>query len=104
MALKELSLEERQSARQKALEARTVRAEVKAAFGAGDLTLAEVFERADQDDAVARMRSVDLLTTLRGVGAVRAAAIMEACNISPNRRLRGLGRRQREALIEHIGR
>jgi len=47
---------------------------------------------------------VDLLQTLQGVGEVRAAKIMESCGISPNRRLRGLGRRQREALSAYIGR
>ena len=56
------------------------------------------------DDAVARLRTVDLLLALPGVGEVRAREAMAGCGISPRRRLGGLGRRQREALIAYIGR
>ena len=45
-----------------------------------------------------------LAEALPGVGAVRATAMMASCEISPARRLKGLGRRQREALIAYIGR
>lgn len=104
MALKELTSEEREAARSKALQARTARAELKDSFREGTSSLRTVFDAADVDDAIGRMRTVDLLQTLQGVGEVRAAKIMENCGISPNRRLRGLGRRQREALIAYIGR
>ncbi|MEO9249271.1 integration host factor, actinobacterial type [Citricoccus nitrophenolicus] len=104
MALKELSAAEREAARSKALQARTARADLKESFRSGRSTLEQVFTAADQDAAIGRMRTVDLLQTLQGVGEVRAAKIMESCGISPNRRLRGLGRRQREALIAYIGR
>lgn len=104
MVLKDLTPEERQAARQKALEARTTRANIKSSFADGKLTLAQVFERADEDEAVARMRTIDLLTSLKGIGEIRAQSIMEQCEISLNRRLRGLGHRQRNALIEAVGR
>ena len=104
MALKELTSQEREAARSKALQARTARADLKESFRTGKASLQQVFDMADTDDAIGRMRTVDLLQTLQGVGEVRAAKIMEACGISPNRRLRGLGRRQREALIAYIGR
>ncbi|MEH0059208.1 MULTISPECIES: integration host factor, actinobacterial type [Auritidibacter] len=99
MVLEQLSPAERQAAREKALEARTARAELKAAFANGAITLEDVFSIADLDDAIGRMRCIDLLTALRSVGEVRATTVMEACVISPKRRLRGLGRRQREKLI-----
>lgn len=104
MALKDLSPQERAAARSKALEARSARADLKERFRQETVGLREVFTAADQDPAIARMRTVDLLETLHGVGEVRAAAIMQACEISPSRRLGGLGRRQREALIAYIGR
>ncbi len=104
MALKNLSTQERAAARAKALEARTARAEIKEKFRQETVGLREVFAQADADPAIARMRTVDLLQTLHGVGEVRAASIMEACSISPSRRLGGLGRRQRDALIAYIGR
>lgn len=104
MVLKDLTPAERQAARQKALDARTTRAQVKSDFSEGKLSLNEVFQRADTDEAVARMRTVDLLTSLKGIGTIRAESIMEQCEISLNRRLRGLGHRQRDALIEVLGR
>ena len=104
MVLKDLTPAERQAARQKALDARTERAKVKTDFASGALSLAAVFEQSDIDDAVARMRTIDLLTSLKGIGEIRAQGIMEQCDISPNRRLRGLGHRQRKALIEALGR
>ncbi|MDO5633639.1 MAG: integration host factor, actinobacterial type [Micrococcus sp.] len=104
MALRELSVEERAEARAKALRARQQRAELKEAFARGEVSLAELFEVADRDPAIGRLRTVDLLLSLPGVGEVRAQRIMEACGISPVRRLKGLGRRQREALIAYIGR
>lgn len=104
MVLKDLTPEERQAARQKALDARTTRAKLKSEFSDGKLSLEQVFKRADEDEAVARMRTIDLLTSLKGIGEIRAQGIMEQCEISLNRRLRGLGHRQRHALIEALGR
>lgn len=104
MVLKDLTPEERQAARQKALDARTTRAKIKSEFSDGKLSLEQVFQRADENEAVARMRTIDLLTSLKGIGEIRAQGIMEQCEISLNRRLRGLGHRQRNALIEVLGR
>lgn len=99
MVLKNLTPEERQAARQKALDARNTRAEVKSDYTAGKISFTEVLDRAKTDEAVARMRVEDLLLATRGVGEVRAAALMDECQISPSRRLRGLGRRQLETLL-----
>src|SRR5699024_3656588 len=104
MVLKDLTPAERQAARQKALDARTTRAKVKSEFSDGKLSLLQVFELADKDEAVARMRTIDLLTAIKGIGEIRAQGIMEQCEISLNRRLRGLGHRQRNALIDALGR
>ena len=70
MALRQLSTEERAEARAKALRARQERAEVKSAFAAGEVSLAEVLDRADRDPAIGRLRTADLLQALPGVGAV----------------------------------
>ncbi|MCT2088826.1 MULTISPECIES: integration host factor, actinobacterial type [Micrococcus] len=104
MALKDLSPQERAAARAKALEARSARADLKEQFRQEKIGLREVFAAADQDPAIARMRTIDLLQTLHGVGEVRANGIMDSCQVSRSRRLGGLGRRQREALIAYIGR
>ncbi|MGO1182076.1 MAG: integration host factor, actinobacterial type [Micrococcaceae bacterium] len=102
MALKALTDEERIEARRKAIDARTERAELKRALASGAVTLEEVLERADRQEAIGRMRTFDLLIALRGIGEVRAEKIMNDCEISLNRRLRGLGHRQRAALLRHL--
>ncbi|MCC6339394.1 MAG: integration host factor [Acidimicrobiia bacterium] len=96
----QLTTEQRQAALEKAAEARRVRAEVKEKLKMGSLTLAELFDEGDRDDIVAKLKVVSLLESLPGVGKVRARRIMSDLEISESRRLRGLGKKQREALLE----
>ena len=103
MVLRTLSDEDRAKARAKALAARTRRAEIKKSFGSGALSVTEILDLVPNDEALGRLRVLDLLESLPGVGEIRAAALMDKLGISPSRRLRGLGRKQREALIEHFG-
>ncbi|GAA4372463.1 integration host factor, actinobacterial type [Paeniglutamicibacter cryotolerans] len=103
MVLRTLSDEDRAKARAKALAARTRRAEIKKSFGSGALSITEILDLVPDDEALGRLRVLDLLESLPGVGEIRAAALMDKLGISPSRRLRGLGRKQREALIEHFG-
>jgi ribosomal protein S13 len=49
------------------------------------------------------MRVEALLEAMPGVGKVRAQRIMERLEISPSRRVRGLGVKQREALAREFG-
>jgi guanylate kinase len=48
------------------------------------------------------MRVAELLESLPGYGKIRAQALMERLNISPTRRIQGLGRHQREALLKEF--
>lgn len=93
-----LTDEQRRAAYERAVAAREERAAVKAALKAGDLRLADVLAR--DDPTVARMRVAELLRSLPGVGSARAARVMDRLGIARNRRVRGLGPRQREALLE----
>lgn len=102
MALRELTQEERDTARKKALAARAERAEVKKEFGAGSLSFEQVLAAADRSEAVARLKTIELLEALPGVGRVTATRILETLNVSINRRLGGLGVKQRRALTEHL--
>lgn len=102
MALRELTQEERDTARKKALAARAERAEVKKEFGAGSLSFEQVLAAADRSEAVARLKTIELLEALPGVGRVSATRILETLNVSMNRRLGGLGVKQRRALTEHL--
>ncbi|MCX6464376.1 MAG: integration host factor, actinobacterial type [Pseudonocardiales bacterium] len=102
MALPQLTEEQRAAALQKAAEARRARAEWKARLKGGGTTLEEVLKEADTDEVLGKMKVSALLEALPGVGKVRAAQMMERLEIAPSRRLRGLGDRQRKALLSEF--
>ncbi len=92
--------EQREAALAKAAAARRERAEIKALLKTGSLTLAEVFERADSDDIVAGTKVYPLLSSMPRMGKVKAKRLMEEHGIAENRKIRGLGVRQRQLLID----
>jgi hypothetical protein len=98
--LPQLTDEQRDAARAKAAEARRVRAEVKNLLKMGSLSLADLFERTKRDDVVAKMKVVQAIESLPGVGKVKARRAMEEVGIADTRRLRGLGEQQRARLLE----
>src|SRR6266571_3994357 len=102
MALPTLTPEQRQQALEKAAEARRKRAELKAQLKSGNLTLATVLDKED-DDTVGKMKVSSVLESLPGVGKVRARKIMEKLDISASRRIRGLGSKQKDALLAEFG-
>jgi DNA uptake protein ComE-like DNA-binding protein len=85
MPLPTLTPEQRQQALEKAAEARRKRAELKAQLKSGNMSLASVLE------------------SMPGVGKVRARKIMEKLDISASRRVRGLGSKQKDALLAEFG-
>lgn len=102
MALRELTKEERDTARRKALAARVERAQLKKEFGNAGISFDEVLKRASSSEAVARLKTLELLESLPGVGRVTATKALEDLGISVNRRLGGLGVKQRRALKEYL--
>jgi transposase len=102
VALPTLTPEQRQAALEKAAAARQVRAEVKNRLKNSGASLAEVLEQAKDDEIVAKLRVVDLLQSMPGVGKVRAQEIMRRIGIADSRRLRGLGANQARALIDEF--
>jgi DNA uptake protein ComE-like DNA-binding protein len=94
-----LSDEQRAAALVKAAAVRTERADLKARLASGELTLAAALDAIDTDDAVANIKVLSLLESLPGVGKVKARRIMEAHDIAPSRRMRGLGANQRASLL-----
>ena len=101
MALPTLTPEQRQQALAKAAEARKKRAELKGELKSGKKTLKDVLARSG-DDTVGKMKVTNVLESLPGVGKVRAQKIMEELDISASRRVRGLGAKQRELLLERF--
>lgn len=89
-----LSNEQRQEALLKATASRKRRAEVKVKIKNGEFSIDTILEIAKNEDAIAKMRVKELLESISGVGKIRALALMERLNISPARRIQGLGRHQ----------
>ncbi len=101
MPLPTLSPEDRKRALEKAAEARRRRAEIKAELKSGKRTLRDILTRSD-DDTVGKMKVSTVLESLPGVGKVRARKLMEELDISASRRIRGLGAKQRDMLLERF--
>ena len=102
MALPELTEEQRAAALEKAAAARRARAELKERLKRGGTSLGDVLKQADSDEVLGKMKVSALLEAMPGVGKVRAQQIMERLEIAPSRRLRGLGERQRKALLDEF--
>ena len=98
----QLTAAERAHALEVAKLARQERANFKARLSSGQIPFAAVFQEAAVNEAIARMRVSELLESLPGYGKIRAQALMERFNISPTRRVQGLGRHQREALLKEF--
>ena len=90
----QLTPEQRKEALLKAAISRKRRAEVKTKIKSGEFTIDSILELAATDEAIAKMRVKELLESLSGVGKVRAQSLMDRLNISPTRRIQGLGRLQ----------
>ncbi len=102
MTLPQLDDDARRSALDKAAVARKVRAELKRQLKAGEIGLPEVLERAADEEVVDRTRVAAVLEAMPRIGKVRARKLMERLDISPSRRVRGLGANQRRRLLEEF--
>ena len=95
----QLSQEQREAALAKAAVARRERAELKEKLKMGSTNLRELFDQADSDEIVGKMKVLAVLESLPGLGKVKARRLMDEIGISEARRVQGLGRNQREALL-----
>jgi hypothetical protein len=101
MPLPQLSEEARKEALKKAAAARTARAELRQKVKNGELSIAQVLAKSD-DPIVAKIKVSALIESLPGFGKAKAAKLMEELGISETRRVKGLGDRQKTALIEQL--
>ena len=97
-----LSDEQRRAALEKAAEARRVRAQLKADLQAGTISLTDVFARADDEKVVADTKILVVLESLPNIGKVRSRRTLAEIGISERQRVRGVGVRQREELVERF--
>lgn len=98
MALPPLTPEQRSAALEKAAAARRARAAFKLRLKSSGASLQDVLETGATDEAIGKMKVIAVLEAMPGVGKIKAARIMDKLEISPSRRVRGLGVKQREAL------
>ena len=95
----QLSQEQREAALAKAAVARRERAELKEKLKMGSTNLRELLEQADGNEIVGKMKVLSVLESLPGLGKVKARRLMEEIGISEARRVQGLGKNQRQALL-----
>ena len=101
MPLPVLNEEQRRQALEKAAEARRRRAEVKGELKSGKRSLSDILN-IQGNETVGKMKVSTVLESLPGVGKVRARKLMEKLDISASRRVRGLGAKQRSALLDEF--
>lgn len=102
MPLPPLTPEQRAAALDKAAAARKARAALKVRLKSSGTSLDDVLTDGDTDEVIGKMKVVAVLEAMPGVGKVRAQKIMERLEISPSRRVRGLGSKQRQALVREF--
>lgn len=61
-------------------------------------SIIEVVREGQTNEVIGKMRVIDLLQSMPGLGKVRARQLMERLNIAESRRVRGLGVKQVAAL------
>lgn len=93
-----LTEEQRREGLKKAALTRRKRAELKEQLKSGRARIEDLLERTE-DEIVGKMKVESVLQSLPGVGRVRAKQLMERVNISPTRRMQGLGQKQKENLL-----
>jgi hypothetical protein len=97
-----LTDEQRKAALEKAAESRRARALVKAELKSGELDFTELCKRAETDEVIGKMKVISVLESLPRVGKVKARALLEHASVSDTRRMQGLGKNQRERLLEKL--
>jgi transposase len=103
VALPELTPEQRQANLEKAAASRRERAEVKNRLKHSGASIVDVLHEGQRNDVIGKMRVLDLLTSMPGLGKIRARQMMERLGISESRRVRGLGANQVAALEREFG-
>jgi hypothetical protein len=98
VALPPLTPEQRAAALEKAAAARRERAEIKNRLKNSGASIPEVLAQGQVNDVIGKMKVMDLLQSVPGLGKVRARQVMERLGIAESRRVRGLGTKQVAAL------
>lgn len=95
---------DRVAASRAAVAARRARAAVKSQVAAGERTALEVLAAAVKDPTgvEGRLRVTELLVSIPSIGVTKMRRLMDRLDISPSKRLGGLGTHQRERLRDFL--
>ena len=100
-----LTEEQRRANLSKALDVRKRRADYREQLKTGALPPEKFLELADEgDQAAAGMRVKAMITALPGYADTRAEKLMRDLRIADSRKVKGLGKNQREALLSRLAR
>lgn len=100
----QMSDEDRKTAQARSAEVRMARAKLRKALKSGDLSITDFFAQVDAGDTVAgRMRLHSFLRALPRVGKVTAETFIAESKIPSNHFMKGLGVRQRKAILDRFG-
>ena len=102
MALPQLSDEARKEALKKAAAARSARAALRTQVKNGELSFADVLAKLG-DPVVDKIKVLTLIESLPGYGKAKASKLLSELDISDTRRVKGLGEKQKAALLERLG-
>ena len=80
--------------------ARRTRARMLQQLKCSEIDVRDILDAAGRDEIIARIKVVDLMKSLPGVGPVGAQHMLEGIGIDSARRLGGLRARQRQQLID----
>lgn len=97
-----LTNEQRRAALDKAMRIRTARHSFLSDVSHSKISVPEAMGRIDGDDIVGRTRVSAFIKAVPNFGIAKTKRVMENLGIPANRRLRGLGCRQREALTKAL--
>lgn len=99
----QLTDEQRRANLEKAKKARAERSEILRNVSNGSLSIRDVLDMAQQNDTIARMKVFTLIKAVPGYGFAKTQQAMKRMRISECKRIKGLGSRQREQLLELFG-
>ena len=97
----ELTNEERAKALAKAKAMRKARADFKSQITEGLVSVDDILNNQD-DPVIGKIKVADVLEAIPGIGPSKRELIMDEIGISENRRIRGLGAHQKEAIKEKM--
>lgn len=102
MPLPPMTPEQRTAALKKAAEARQARTQLLAAIRSGEKKLPEILTTGKGDPIIGKTKVAQLLRAVPGLGPVKINSLLEEAGIDANRRVAGLGEKQRQALLDAL--